>query len=156
MNKLYEILQFNKRKINRNVKLFNARRAGILIGDELLEFHNYSYHRRTCDKDLEPSWNFNLLGNEYNSVTDKTADDVVRFIEELAGYYKDNPEYEANLCFTEEYSIVEAYECSIKNNLKKIKRNLENAVYEVTCFGKPVIYAVLDNVFESNDLQISN
>jgi len=53
-------------------------------------------------------------------------------------------------------SIVEAYECSIKNNLKKIKRNLENAVYEVTCFGKPVIYAVLDNVFESNDLQISN
>jgi len=102
MNKLYEILQFNKRKINRNVKLFNARRAGILIGDELLEFHNYSYHRRTCDKDLEPSWNFNLLGNEYNGVTDKTADDVVRFIEELAGYYKDNPEYEANLCFTEE------------------------------------------------------
>jgi len=42
------------------------------------------------------------------------------------------------------------------NNPKKIKRNLENSIYEVTCFGKPVIYAVLDNVFESNNLQISN
>jgi len=53
-------------------------------------------------------------------------------------------------------SIIETYECSINNNPKKIKRNLENAVYEVTWFGKPVIYAILANVFESNDLQISN
>ncbi|KAG4093307.1 hypothetical protein H8356DRAFT_1361131 [Neocallimastix lanati (nom. inval.)] len=152
---------------------------------KLLEFDNNGYHRRIYDKDFEPGWNWNLLGNEYNGVTDKTADDVVKFIKELSecdnyhffchNYHEfvkfcsyvvvtlftsiaesiikgwadtlavNNKTFNKMIERTADL-IVETYECSI--------RNLENSIYEVTCFGKPVIYAILDNVFESNNLQI--
>lgn len=212
--------------------MFNARHVGILIGNEILEFDNHGYHKRIYDQKSEPGWNWNLLGNEFNGVTDKSASDVTRYIENWAVLSKDNPNSAGNLCFTEECdnydffchnchdfvracfyavgfidpkvdntftlknekvflvtlfttiaesaikglmkyygvdnlayekiidniadSIIDKYECSVMNGPKKIKKSLENAVYQYKCYGVPLGYAIFDDLFKHNDLVISS
>ncbi|KAL6605286.1 hypothetical protein U3516DRAFT_757923 [Neocallimastix sp. 'constans'] len=143
------------------------------INRKLLEFDNNGYHRRIYDKDFEPGWNWNLLGNEYNGVTDKTADDVVKFIKELSEcdnyhFFCHNYHEFVKFCsyvvvtlFTSiTESIIKGWADTLAVNNKTFNKMIERTAdlivetYEFTCFGKPVIYAVLDNVFESNNLQI--
>jgi len=98
---IYDIFQQKlvKNEIIKEVNTYNIKHVGFLIEDQLFDFDNNGYHRKTYKPKKGDGWDWNYLGNEYHGQTDRSPDDVSKFIEKLTKISKDSNQTRDILCF---------------------------------------------------------
>jgi len=98
---IYDIFQQKsvKDEMVKEINTYNIKHVGFLIEDQLFDFDTNGYHRRTYQKKKEDGWDWNYLGKEYHGRTDKSPDDVSKFLENLTKISKDSNQTRDILCF---------------------------------------------------------